>query len=126
MGNWTPDGFVGDFFRLVGKYAPPPDMPSPLLWGEEEVVMERLGKGASTIEVVPSKLQFYYPMPPESVARYYLKYFGPTRRAAELLNPEERAEFESALGNLFFEANYASDGNTKADGEIIQVTAIKD
>lgn len=37
MANWTPGGFIGQMFKIVGKYAPPaPGMPSPLLWGRRD------------------------------------------------------------------------------------------
>jgi SAM-dependent methyltransferase len=35
---WTPDGAFGDYFRVVGRYVPPPPGPSALLWGDEEHV----------------------------------------------------------------------------------------
>jgi ubiquinone/menaquinone biosynthesis C-methylase UbiE len=39
MANWTPEGFVGQMFKIIGKYAPPsPLMPSPLKWGDEATV----------------------------------------------------------------------------------------
>ena len=37
MGNWTPDGFVGDMFRAIGRYLPPPaGLPAPPLWGDDD------------------------------------------------------------------------------------------
>src|SRR4028119_2091218 len=46
MGNWTPEGFVGQMFKVIGKHVPPPAlMPSPLLWGDEARVRERAGGG---------------------------------------------------------------------------------
>lgn len=46
MANWTPEGFVGQMFKTIGKHVPaPPLMPSPLLWGNEAVVCERLRDG---------------------------------------------------------------------------------
>jgi ubiquinone/menaquinone biosynthesis C-methylase UbiE len=48
MVNWTPEGFVGQMFKTLGRYVPPPsDVPSPLLWGNEEVVKERFGYSVS-------------------------------------------------------------------------------
>ena len=41
MANWTPEGFIGDLFRTVGRYvAPPPGLQSPMLWGSEPHVVE--------------------------------------------------------------------------------------
>jgi ubiquinone/menaquinone biosynthesis C-methylase UbiE len=43
MANWTPDGFIGQMFKITGKHVPPPpNMPSPVKWGDEETVRERL------------------------------------------------------------------------------------
>src|SRR5215203_2319555 len=44
LANWTPTGFIGQMFKTTGKHvAPPAAMPSPLLWGDEKTVRERLG-----------------------------------------------------------------------------------
>ena len=50
MGNWTPEGFVGQMFQITSKHAPPPPgMQPPTLWGVEKVVTERLNQGAGKI-----------------------------------------------------------------------------
>src|SRR4051794_7265597 len=34
LANWTPDGFVGQLFKTIGKHTPPPaGAKSPALWG---------------------------------------------------------------------------------------------
>ena len=34
LANWTPEGFIGQLFRIVGAYLPPPaGLKSPALWG---------------------------------------------------------------------------------------------
>ncbi|MBA2378407.1 MAG: class I SAM-dependent methyltransferase, partial [Blastocatellia bacterium] len=38
MANWTPTGFTGQMFKLSTKYLPPPNMPPPVLWGDQETV----------------------------------------------------------------------------------------
>jgi ubiquinone/menaquinone biosynthesis C-methylase UbiE len=46
--NWTPDGFVGQMFKVVGQFAPPPSgVPSPLLWGTEARIDELLGSACA-------------------------------------------------------------------------------
>src|SRR5262249_4574299 len=42
LGNWTPEGHVGQMFRVIGKYVPSLPMPSPLLWGDEPTCRQRL------------------------------------------------------------------------------------
>ncbi|KAB2834049.1 MAG: class I SAM-dependent methyltransferase, partial [Candidatus Dadabacteria bacterium] len=50
MVNWTPEGFVGQMFKTLGRHVPPPsDVPPPVLWGNEEIVKERFGKSVSHI-----------------------------------------------------------------------------
>ncbi|MEZ4735439.1 MAG: methyltransferase domain-containing protein [Caldilineaceae bacterium] len=44
MANWTADGFIGQMFKIMTKHVPPaPGVPSPLQWGHEATVAERLG-----------------------------------------------------------------------------------
>src|SRR5262249_43699349 len=43
MANWTAEGFVGKMFRTIERFIAPPGMPSPLMWGDENVVRERFG-----------------------------------------------------------------------------------
>ena len=50
MANWTPQGFVGQMFKTVSKFIAPSGMPSPVLWGDETTVRERLGKGLSDLQ----------------------------------------------------------------------------
>ena len=42
LANWAPDSPQGDFFRMMGQYAPPPPpfMEPPLMWGNEEHVRD--------------------------------------------------------------------------------------
>ena len=45
LANWTPGGFVGQMFRIVGGYVPPPaGLPSPLEWGDRSRVHELPGR----------------------------------------------------------------------------------
>jgi ubiquinone/menaquinone biosynthesis C-methylase UbiE len=53
MANWTPDGFIGQMFKIHGKYVPlPPNMPSPLKWGDEETVRARLGDQVVNLQLM--------------------------------------------------------------------------
>ncbi len=50
MANWTPGGFVGKMFKTISRYIAPSGMPSPLLWGDEGAVRERLSEGIAHLE----------------------------------------------------------------------------
>jgi hypothetical protein len=49
MANWTPQGFIGQMFKAVSKFIAPSGMPSPVLWGDEPTVRERLGRGCRNL-----------------------------------------------------------------------------
>lgn len=126
MGNWTPEGTVGDFFRIVASHAPPPDMPSPLMWGDEDCVRERFGDSVSELRLNRRLLHFDYPMPPEQVVAHYLEHFGPTRKAFESLDEEGQASLRGELLQLWEANNQDSSGaTTRSDAEILEVVAVK-
>lgn len=125
MGNWEPDGFVGAFFRTVATHVPPPDMPSPLLWGQEETVRERFADGIDELTIRHESLHFSYPIGPDALAEHYLKHFGPTRKAAEALDERGREALRRDLAALWADANTASDGGVEVDAAILDVSAVR-
>jgi len=125
MGNWTAEGFVGDFFRLVGGYSPPPDMPSPLLWGDEDTVRQRFADGVSELRLDRSSLHFDYPMAPPEVARHYCEHFGPTRKVWESLDQAGQGALQADLTRLWGDRNQADDGTTQVDAEILEIVAVR-
>lgn len=125
LANWTAEGMVGEFFGIVARYAPPPDMPSPLLWGDEETVTQRFGNNVSDLKLTRRKLHFDYEMPPDTLADHYLEHFGPTKKAAESLDAAGRAALRRDIQALWERNNAATDGGTAADAEILEVVAVK-
>lgn len=125
MGNWTPQGFVGTFFKTVSAHVPPPDMPSPLLWGDEDTVRERLAAIASEVTISRQLLHFDYPMLPAEVATHYFRYFGPTRQAMSALDPAGQDALRRDMEALWSSHNQADDGTTQVDGEILEIIATR-
>jgi SAM-dependent methyltransferase len=64
MVNWTPQGFIGQMFKTIAKFIAPSGMPSPVLWGDEPTVRERLGHGLSQLSLTKRQYLFSYPFPP--------------------------------------------------------------
>lgn len=125
MTNWTPEGFVGAMFKLVGRHVPPPDMPSPLLWGTEEAVRERFAAGVTGLETARKTMRFVYPMTPEEVAAHYFRHFGPTKRAAAALDDDRRAAFLADFTAHWRDHNVAGDGTTMVDAEVLEAIAVR-
>ena len=124
MGNWTPDGFIGQMFKTSAKHVPPPSlMPSPLLWGKEETVRERLGEHVADLQLTRRIYPFDYPFPPSEVVEFYAQYFGPTNSALATLDEAGQKALRQDLEQLWLNHNQASDGTTYVEAEILEVVA---
>jgi SAM-dependent methyltransferase len=126
MANWTPEGFVGDFFRTTAKHVPPPPtMPSPLLWGKEEIVRQRLGNEIADLQLTRRLLTFQFPFSAAEVVEFYRAYFGPTQQAFAALNADGQAALFNDMEKLWSTHNQATDGTTVVDAEYLEVIAVR-
>ena len=122
MANWTPDGFTGQTFKLNAKYnPPPPDVPPPVLWGDEDVAKDRFSEDISDLRLTRRKIFFEFPFGPDGVAEHFLKYFGPTKRTFELLDAAGQDALRKELVELWTMNNQATDGMTKVESEYLEV-----
>jgi SAM-dependent methyltransferase len=127
MANWTPAAFTGQMFKLGTKYVPPPPgMPSPVLWGDEETVRQRLGEGVTGLQMTKRPITFTYPFGPAEVVEHFRKYFGPTQKAFESLDAEKQDALRSDLVQLWTENNQATDGTTVVTSEYLEVLAVRE
>jgi SAM-dependent methyltransferase len=126
MANWTPEGFIGQMFKVTGKHvAPPAGMPSPLLWGDEKTVGERLIDGVSNLRMTRRNIDFDFPLSPEDVVEHFRIYYGPTQKAFGALDGDDQAALRKDLEKLWRENNVATDGSTKVVSEYLEVIAIR-
>ena len=125
MANWTPEGFIGRMFKVTGKYVPPPGMPSPLKWGDETAVRERLNDGIADLKFAKRMCTFKYPFPPAEVVEFFRLYYGPTQRAFDALDADGQSALRSDLEQLWAECNQATDNTTLVDGEYLEVIATR-
>lgn len=126
MGNWTPGGLIGQMFKTMGKHVPPPAlMPSPLLWGDEATVKERLSEGVSTLTLTRRMYPFRYPFSPGEVVNFFRTYYGPTNRAFASLDEDKQAALHADLERLWADANQAPEGHTAVEGEYLEVHATR-
>ncbi|MEE8607565.1 MAG: class I SAM-dependent methyltransferase [Nitrospiraceae bacterium] len=125
MGNWTPEGFIGKMLKTVGQHVPPPDMPSPLLWGDTDTVTERLSDGIADLQLTERIYPFRYAFPPVEVADYYFQFYGPTNKAYGALDDDGKSALHAALTDLWADHNTATDGTTDVGAEILEVVAVR-
>lgn len=125
MGNWTPESFVGDFFRTVGAHAPPPDMPSPLEWGDEAIVRERFRQGVVDLRLTRLPYRFHHDDSPTAVVDFYCEHFGPIKQALAHLDGDGREALRRDLLALWDRHNDGGEGVTSITGEILEVVAVR-
>jgi SAM-dependent methyltransferase len=126
MANWTPDGFIGQMFKIVGKHVPPPPgVPSPLLWGVETTVAERLGSQIADLRCTPRTITFNFPFDAAATVETFRTYYGPTLRAFDALTPEAQDLLRSDLEQIWAQHNYGQTGTTQVDATYLEVMAIR-
>lgn len=126
MANWTPTGFVGQMFDIVSGHVPPPNMPSPIKWGDEETVRKRLIDHAD-LQFTKRLISFTYSFTPKEVVEYLRVYFGPTNKAFDALeaNTDKQVALRRDLIQLWTDHNQRSDGTTFVESEYLEVYATK-
>lgn len=125
MANWTPAGMPGQFFKLTGKYLPPPDMPPPVLWGVPDEVKSRFGDGVSDLQLTIQMAEMRYDVPPEEVVELFKQFFGPTVMTFKAVDPSRHQELTDDMLALWKEFNIGEPGTTQAKGEYLEVIATK-
>ena len=122
--NWTPEGFVGQMFKIVGRYAPPPaGVRSPLEWGKEARLAELFGAEAR-VEVQRRQFVFRYRSAEHWLAAFR-DYYGPTYKAFGALDEDGHAAFAADLLALANSHNTSITGALRVPSEYLEVVAVK-
>jgi ubiquinone/menaquinone biosynthesis C-methylase UbiE len=126
LANWTPQGFLGRQIEIASSYAPAPPagIPSPLLWGEPEVVRERLEELAGSVELqrrmVPTRFDSK-----QAAREFQERYNGPLIALRNTLPPERYAALMTQFDELVDQFNRATDKTVAIDVEYLLVVARK-
>ena len=125
MANWTPQGFIGQMFKTVATFIAPSGMPSPVLWGDEATIRERLSHGLSDLSLTRRQYLFSYPFPPSEVVEFFRLYYGPTNQAFASLDAEGQAQLRQELERLWTAHNRAGADCTTVYAEYLEVMGIR-
>jgi 2-polyprenyl-3-methyl-5-hydroxy-6-metoxy-1,4-benzoquinol methylase len=125
MANWTPQGFVGQMFKAVSKFIAPSGMPSPVLWGDEATVRERLGRGLSELNLTRRQYLFSYPFPPSEVVEFFRLYYGPTHQAFASLDADGSERLRRELEAIWSAHNQAGTACTTVLAEYLEVIGVR-
>jgi len=120
--NWTPTGFIGRMFRIVGAHVPPPaGIQSPLAWGTEARLTELFGDEAK-IDAVRQHFVFRYTSA-EHFFETFTTYYGPAVKAWGALDEQGRASFRDQLVALADDCNRDTSGALAVPSEYLEVVA---
>jgi SAM-dependent methyltransferase len=124
LANWTPSSFVGQIFKTIGKYLPPPaGVKPPSLWGTEERLRE-LFPAVSNIQTKKLTCDFRY-LSPAHWLEIFRTYYGPMNRAFAVLDAAGQAALEADLMALMAQMNRATDGTLVLPSEYLEVVITK-
>ena len=120
LANWTPEGFIGQLFKTIGKHLPPPfGVQSPSLWGDMSHLRSLFGTKAS-VAAQSRNFVFRYKSP-EHWVEIFRNYYGPVVKAFEALDATAGAALESDIEALLEKFNIADDGTLVIPGEYLEV-----
>jgi SAM-dependent methyltransferase len=126
MANWTPSGFIGAVFRTTAKHvAPPAGVPSPLQWGDETAVRERLGADVTNLQVTRHLAQLKFPFSIPETVEFYRVHYGPTLKAFAGLSETAQAALRRDLEDLYAQHNDARGGTTCIAAEYLEVVGTR-
>ncbi|MCG3144572.1 MAG: hypothetical protein HONDAALG_02008 [Gammaproteobacteria bacterium] len=121
LANWTPEGFLGQLFRTIGRHVPPPPgVKSPLLWGTENRLAELFGHEAADIRVARRHFVFRYRTPAHWL-EVFRTFYGPTQRAFAALDEKGREALTRDLLGLLGRLNRSGDETLVLPGEYLEV-----
>ncbi len=125
LANWTPASFVGQMFKTLGKYLPPPaGVKSPALWGTRERIEELFGVSAASIKTEPRMFNFRY-RSAEHFVEVFKTFYGPTHKAFGALDGEKQEGLRRDLLVLIAGMNVAKDGTMVVPSEYLEVIVTK-
>ncbi|HKS86690.1 MAG TPA: class I SAM-dependent methyltransferase [Pseudolabrys sp.] len=125
LANWTPDGFIGQLFKVIGKHMPPPaGVKSPLLWGTRARLDELFGAQASAIEAPPRNFVFRYRSAQHWIDMFRA-YYGPVHKIFGALPAEAQTALLADITALIGRLNTARDGTMVVPGEYLEIVIVK-
>jgi ubiquinone/menaquinone biosynthesis C-methylase UbiE len=121
LANWTPESFIGQLFKTIGKYIPPaPGVKSPALWGTKTRLEEIFGRTAKEIRTASREFIFRYRSPAHFI-EVFRTYYGPMNKTYAALDSEKQAAFTRDLLALMEHGNRSGDGTLVLPSEYLEV-----
>ncbi|MBT3065005.1 MAG: class I SAM-dependent methyltransferase [Candidatus Thiodiazotropha sp.] len=121
LANWTPESFIGQLFKTVGRYLPPPaGVESPAAWGTEAFLQRHFGSLAKEIRIQRRHFNFRYHSP-DHWLDVFSTYYGPTLKAFQALDETEAQSLRDDILQLIGRYNRAGNGAMVVPSEYLEV-----
>jgi ubiquinone/menaquinone biosynthesis C-methylase UbiE len=121
LASWTPDGFIGQLFKTIGKHVPPaPGVKSPALWGTRARIAELFEPHATSVKSAQRNFVFRYRSPAHWL-EVFKTYYGPLLKTFAALEPAAQAALQRDLMALVDRFNRAGDGSMVVPSEYLEV-----
>lgn len=125
LANWTPAGFVGQLFKVIGAHLPPPaGLASPALWGTEAYLTELFGARAASIRCQRRIFNFRY-LSAAHWLQVFRDYYGPTHKAFAALDAKGQAALASDITALLERLNLGGTRSLVVPAEYLEVVVVK-
>jgi hypothetical protein len=125
LANWTPDGFIGQVFRTLGRHLPPPPgAQAPAAWGSEAHLHALFGETASRIVATPKTFCFRYRSPAHFVD-VFRTWYGPVHKAFAALPADAAAALHDDLVALLERSNRAGPSSLVVPSEYLEVVVTR-
>ena len=125
MANWTPEGFVGQLFKIVGKHLPPPAGLKPAaLWGTEDYIRQLFGNEASAIHIERKLFNFRYASAAHML-QIFRDFYGPVHKAFAALSPDAARTLEQEMLQALERLNTAGPDSLVVPGEYLEVVVTR-
>jgi SAM-dependent methyltransferase len=121
LANWTPESFIGQLFKTIGKYIPPAaGVKSPSLWGTKAGLDALFGKTAQEIHATQREFVFRYRSPMHWID-VFRTYYGPMNKTFGALDAERQAAFTRDVLALMESRNRSGDRSLVLPSEYLEV-----
>jgi SAM-dependent methyltransferase len=121
LASWTPESFIGQVFKTIGKYVPPaPGVRSPALWGTRARLDELFGASAARISATQREFLFRYRSPMHWI-EVFRTYYGPMNKTFAALDPARQEAFTQDLLALMERGNRSKDRSLVLPSEYLEV-----
>jgi SAM-dependent methyltransferase len=129
LANWSPSGFSGKVGAVVGRHLPPPPHGtiSPLLWGEEATVRDRLKPGFDAVETSFVAFSWELQRSAAASAEFFQKNSGQFQLALSRLDAPKQAALLHDLKQLWINSNLSTNGenHTLISNEYLETLAMR-